>query len=161
MFIGEAPGRLGAARSGVPFLGDESGRRFERLLAEAGLTREQVFVTNAVRCLPLDGGGRNRRPLTSEVRECGGWLESELLAVRPGIVAALGTTALAALDRIEPHSVRLRDAVGSAVPWRGMLVVPLYHPGARSAVHRPWDAQVRDWQHLGRLVRGELALIRA
>lgn len=160
MFIGEAPGRFGAARSGIPFMGDESGRRFERLLAEAGLTREQVFVTNAVRCLPLDDRGRNRRPLFSEVAACGTWLDSELRAARPRVVATLGTTALDALQRIERHSLRLRDAAGTAVPWRGSVVVPLYHPGVRSTVHRPWDMQVRDWRELGRLLREELALIR-
>ena len=62
LFVGEAPGRRGAGRTGIPFLGDESGRRFERLLEAAGLRRDEVFVTNAVLCLPLDGVGRNRTP---------------------------------------------------------------------------------------------------
>ena len=146
MFVGEAPGRLGAGRTGVPFLGDESGRRFERLLGEAGLTREEVRVTNAVRCLPLDVSGRNRRPLTSEVRACNGWLAEELDAVRPGLVVALGAVALAALGSLEEHGLVLSRDVGRVVAWRGSSMACVYHPGARSAVHRPWEAQVRDFR---------------
>ncbi|MCC7105701.1 MAG: uracil-DNA glycosylase, partial [Chloroflexi bacterium] len=52
MFIAEAPGRLGAERTGVPFSGDQAGRSFELLLREARLTRTEVFVTNAVLCNP-------------------------------------------------------------------------------------------------------------
>jgi DNA polymerase len=148
MFVGEAPGRLGAARTGVPFLGDESGRRFERLLAEAGLRRQEVFVTNAVRCLPLDAAGRNRRPRGAEVRECAAWLAAEVADVGPELVVALGTVALDALARVEHHGLVLSEDVGREVAWQGRRLVALYHPGARSAVHRRWEAQVGDWRNL-------------
>jgi uracil-DNA glycosylase family 4 len=148
MFVGEAPGRLGAARTGVPFLGDESGRRFERLLAETGLPREHVYVTNAVRCLPLDAGGRNRRPRASEVRECSAWLAEELDATHPRLVVALGSVALEALGRLTPHGLALSSDVGRIVDWRQTKLVALYHPGARSAVHRSWELQAGDWRGL-------------
>ena len=112
--LGEAPGRLGAGRTSVPFSGDESGRRFEKLLAAAGLRRADVFVSNALLCLPLDAAGRNRRPSAPELANCATHLEATLAAVRPRLVVTLGATALAALDRIEaapPHPRhRRRDA---------------------------------------------------
>ncbi|MHC4065609.1 MAG: uracil-DNA glycosylase family protein, partial [Planctomycetota bacterium] len=53
LFVGEAPGRLGADRSRVPFRGDRSGDNFDRLLRHVGLSRGEVFVTNAVLCCPV------------------------------------------------------------------------------------------------------------
>jgi DNA polymerase len=153
MFAGEAPGRFGAARTGVPFSGDTAGARFERLLTEAGLTREDVFVTNAALCLPLDAQGRNRRPSSSEVAACSGWLGETIAVVKPALVVALGVVALAALARIEPHGLTLREHVGTFVPWRGAELTALYHPGARSQAHRPWPQQVNDWQALGTFIR--------
>ncbi|HMS60607.1 MAG TPA: uracil-DNA glycosylase family protein [Tepidiformaceae bacterium] len=148
LFVGEAPGRLGAGRTGVPFSGDESGKRFDQLLASAGLSRERVFVTNAVLCLPLDARGRNRAPARTEVRACAPWLEATLGLVRAPVVAALGATALAALGCIEPHGLTLGQAAGTCHPWRGRRLVPLYHPSRQAEIHRPWARQVEDWRAL-------------
>lgn len=145
-FVGEAPGRLGAGRTGVPFLGDEAGRRFERLLATTGLTRSDVYVTNAVRCLPLDSAGRNRRPRPTEIAACAPWLAREIAAVDPTVVVALGAVALRALASIEPHSLALAADVATRNPWHGRTLIALYHPGARAALHRPWPLQVEDWK---------------
>ncbi len=71
VFIGEAPGRLGGDRTGVPFSGDQSGRNFERLLVAAGLARAEVFVTNTILCSPRDERGRNRGPSRQELASCG------------------------------------------------------------------------------------------
>lgn len=152
MFVGEAPGRFGAGRSGVPFQGDESGKRFESLLAEAGLTRDDVFVTNAVLCNPLDLLQRNRRPLTSEIKRCLPFLAAQLDAVQAGTVVALGGVALEALRLIEPHALELRGDAGRAVQWRNRRLVALYHPGRRALVHRVDALQRDDWQALGALV---------
>ena len=70
IFIGEAPGRLGADRTGIPFYGDQAGQNFERLLQSTGLTRQQVFITNAVLCNPRDEKGNNSPPNKEEVRNC-------------------------------------------------------------------------------------------
>jgi uracil-DNA glycosylase family 4 len=153
LFVGEAPGRLGAGRTGIPFSGDTAGARFERLLAEAGLTREGVFVTNAALCVPLDTRGRNRRPAAGEIAACSRWLGETIALVKPPLVVALGATALAALARIEPHGLTLREHVAKVVPWHGAGLTALYHPGARSQVHRPWPLQVEDWQELGTFTR--------
>ena len=151
LFVGEAPGRYGAGRSGVPFHGDESGRRFESLLAVAGLTRNDVFVTNAVLCNPLDAEGRNRRPKTSEVIRCSDFLRRQIEVTDPAIIVALGGVALQALGRIESHATTLREGVGRPAEWLGRWLVALYHPGRRALVHRNEAAQEADWQRLGEL----------
>jgi len=153
MFVGEAPGRLGAGRTGVPFHGDESGRRFEALLAEAGLRRDEVFLTNAVLCLLLDAGGRNRKPSTSEAGRCREHLARTIDVVRPAIVVALGRVALDSLGRIEEHGLALSSDVGREVEWQGRLLVALYHPGRQAELHRRWPEQVADWRRLGELTR--------
>jgi uracil-DNA glycosylase family 4 len=152
MFVGEAPGRLGAGRSGVPFSGDESGRRFETLLRMAGLTRETVFVTNALLCNPVDEAGRNRPPRREEIERCLPFLEAQIAAVDPEVVVALGSVALKALALIEPHNLVLRESAGRNFAWAHRLLVPLYHPGRRALVHRPEATQVEDWQRLGMVV---------
>ena len=153
MLIGEAPGRLGAAITGVPFSGDESGKRFEELLGVAGLRRDEAFVTNAVLCNPVDGQGRNRPPLVSELDRCRPFLEAQLEAVRPRIVIALGKVALAALSRIESHGASLRGDCGRELSWSGRTLVALYHPGRRALVHRSQSAQEEDWRTLGRMIQ--------
>ncbi len=156
LFIGEAPGRLGAGRTGIPFSGDESGRRFEALLAEAGLTRSDTFVTNAVLCLPLDAAGHNRRPLASEWRSCSAHLATTMERVQPRFVVTLGAIALTALGRLQPHGLKLQAIVGQPAPWAGRTLVALYHPGRQAQLHRAWAAQQEDWRALGRLIRGTM-----
>src|SRR4051812_33858855 len=67
MFIGEAPGRLGADETMIPFHGDRAGENFERLLGQAGLDRYSIFVTNAVLCNPRDEKGNNAPPTRLEI----------------------------------------------------------------------------------------------
>ena len=151
MLIGEAPGRLGAARTGVPFCGDQSARNLVRLLEIAGWTREQVFLTNAVLCHPRSETGTNRRPDRAEIRRCSRWIEEQIVVVDPIVIGALGVVALEALGLIEPHDVELRRDAGKVIPWKGRLLVPLYHPSSRAQIHRPLAAQEADFQSLRRI----------
>ena len=68
LLIGEAPGRFGAEVSGVPFQGDASGDNLEKLLAAAGLSRDEVFITNAVLCNPQSESGKNDKPKAGELQ---------------------------------------------------------------------------------------------
>lgn len=154
MFVGEAPGRRGGERTGVPFSGDQTGRNFERLLEVAELRREDVFITNAVLCNPRDERGRNRPPARAELAACADFLARQMRVVDPLLVVPLGAVALAALDRVEPHGLRLREAVGRARSWRGRLLFPHYHPGPRAQLHRPFEAQREDFRALGALLGG-------
>ena len=152
LLIGEAPGRLGAAVTGVPFAGDASGRRLDRLLSVAGMGRSDVFITNAVLCNPLNGRGLNRRPTAAEVRRCSPWLRAQIDLVSPRLIVTLGVVALAALRLIEDHPYRLRDRVGALLPWRGTLLVPLYHPSPQNNGWRTWRQQEDDFRRLGRAI---------
>ena len=99
LFVAEAPGRFGAGRTGIPFSGDKSGENFEELIAHIGLTRQDIFVTNAVLCNPL-ANGNNRRPTTKEIGNCSSYLKSVLDLMQPRVVVTLGGVGLDAINRI-------------------------------------------------------------
>ncbi len=146
MFIGEAPGRLGADVSHLPFHGDKAGHNFESLLNQVGLTRYDIFVTNAVLCNPKGDGGNNATPNLREQRNCQNHLREQLELLNPRIVVTLGGTALRAAAGLAPHNLTLRDDVRTAVPWNGRLLIPLYHPGQRALLHRSFANQLSDYQ---------------
>lgn len=151
-FIAEAPGRFGGERTMVPLSGDQSGKNFTRLLAEAGLDRASVFITNAVLCNPQDQQGRNAPPTTAEIRTCSGYLAATLRVLEPRVVVTLGAVALRALTLIEPHPLALANDHGRAVRWFGRWLVPLYHPSPRAQLSRSFAEQVDDFRKLGAFV---------
>ncbi len=145
MFVAEAPGRLGAERTGIPLAGDRSGARFEALLAVAGWTRDEVFVTNAVLCNPrMVDGRRNRPPSRGELAACADHLRRQIAVVDPLVVVPLGAVALGALASLAPHGLKLGAGVGRPVAWAGRWLFPLYHPGERALLHRPLERQHGD-----------------
>jgi uracil-DNA glycosylase family 4 len=154
LFIGEAPGRFGGERTGVPFSGDRTGHNFALLLEAAGLDRADIFITNAILCNPRDAGGRNRGPSREELVACRPFLARQLATIDAPFIVTLGAVALAATDAIASHRLRLRDAVGQAVGWQGRTLMPLYHPGPRAQLHRSFAIQQADFAALGALVRG-------
>lgn len=97
-FLGEAPGEH-EDRQGIPFVGP-AGRLLDRLLAEVGIGRAAVYVTNVVKHRPwvaVGGRPKNRPPKTSEIRACRPWLDAELALVRPEIIVCLGAPAARAI----------------------------------------------------------------
>jgi uracil-DNA glycosylase family 4 len=151
-FVAEAPGRLGGDRTAIPLSGDQSGRNFERLLAEAGLDRSAIFVTNAVLCNPRVGNS-NAPPSTREIEHCSRFLIATLELVQPAAVVALGAVALKALGRVEPHELALAKDVGRASRWRDRWLIPLYHPGPRAQLWRSFAQQAEDFRRLGAFLR--------
>jgi uracil-DNA glycosylase family 4 len=145
LFVAEAPGRLGGDRTGVPLTSDQSGRNFGRLLAHAGLRRDEVFVTNAALCNPRSPAGLNRAPSPAELARCRAHLRGTLDLVAAPVVASLGAVALQQLGTIEPHGLSLREHVARPTRWRGRWLVPLYHPGPRAQIHRPLGRQMDDF----------------
>lgn len=154
LFVAEAVGRRGGAITGVPLTRDVSGQRFSAFLEIAGLARDQLFVTNAVLCNPLDARGRNRPPGTREVARCLPFLARTLDLVQAPVVVALGRTALEALRAIQPHEAALCRDAGRPVQWYGRVLVAMYHPSVQSTLHRAHAMQVEDWRRLGEVVRG-------
>ena len=151
MFIAEAPGRQGGDRTRVPLSGDQSGRNFARFLAAAGLTREEVFITNAALCNPRSETGANRRPTREEVSNCAGFLRRQVETVGAPVVVTLGAVSLAALRAVEYHPLTLRENVGQVHAWHGRLLVPLYHPSPQVlASHRREPQQLEDYRSVAR-----------
>jgi uracil-DNA glycosylase family 4 len=153
MFVGEAPGRLGADQTEIPFHGDTAGHNFEAMLEFVGLSRDEIYVTNCVLCNPRNQLGHNATPLPSEINNCGGFLRRQIELVNPRIVVALGATALKALGELEPHHMSLREHVRTARAWLGRLLIPLYHPGQRAMVHRSHANQRSDYQFVAETLR--------
>ena len=154
MFVGEAPGRLGAEVTGAPFKGDRAGRNFERLLEGVGLDRDSVFITNAVICNPRSSAGANSRPTAPEIRNCSTWLERTMLLVDPKLVVSLGVVALGSLAALEAHHLTLSRDVGGIVRWFDRMLLPLYHPGGRAMARRPFSRQQQDWSAVSAALSG-------
>ena len=144
LMVGEAPGYLGADRTGMPFTGDRSGRRVQKLLMALGMSEEidpavetprlcDVWLTNVVRCNPPG----NRNPTTVEVANCAPFLRAEMKAIKPKVVATLGNFAarwaFGGLMGQEPPA-GIRELHGQT--WRAgdVTLVTLVHPARASNV---------------------------
>jgi DNA polymerase len=117
MLVGEQPGDV-EDRAGEPFVGP-AGRLLDKALHEAGLDRERLWLTNAVkhfRWQPAPRGKRriHQKPGMQHVRACHPWLVGELQAVRPEVLVALGATAAQALFG---SSFRLTAHRGERLAW--------------------------------------------
>ncbi len=146
MFIGEAPGRLGADESHIPFHGDKSGHNFEALLKTAGLSRDQIFVTNSVLCNPRNEQGNNDTPKNEEIINCSANLKKQIDLVNPKILVTLGAKALQSLTNIEYHDITLKIGVRKNFNWYNRILIPLYHPSQRAMLHRSYPNQQSDYK---------------
>ena len=120
MLVGEAPGAR-EDEQGRPFVG-RSGRLLDELLAEAGLARASVFITNVVKARPPG----NRDPRADEVAHHLPWLERQLALIRPRVVIPVGRHALA---HFAPGR-RITEVHGSPLLERERRLVPWLHPAA-------------------------------
>jgi len=125
MLIGEGPGFY-ENEQGRPFVGS-AGNFLNELLARAGLTRGEVFITNVVKCRPPG----NRDPLPEELAACRDYLESQIAAINPRIIVTLGRFSMAMFFPL----ARIGAVHGQSAKVHNRLVVPMYHPAA--ALHQP------------------------
>jgi DNA polymerase len=147
VFVAEAPGRRGGDRTRVPMQGDASGQHFRWLLEQAELRAEEVFITNAVLCNPRKETGANDKPTAAEIANCSDFLRRQLDLLCPELVVSVGATALTALQRLEPHGLRLAADVGRCIAWRGTRLLPVYHPSPQVIIsRRSLTEQAADWQ---------------
>jgi len=91
IFVGEAPGR-NEDKNGEPFIG-VAGKKLSAALEEAGISREDVYITNIVKCRPP----KNRVPTTAERDTCKEYLKQEISIIKPKIICILGNTAFNSL----------------------------------------------------------------
>jgi DNA polymerase len=92
VFIGEAPGENEDAQ-GIPFIG-RAGQLLDKVLEETELSREDIWISNIVKCRPTkvseDGRLSNRAPLMGEIRNCQKWLDAELAIIKPTVIVCVG-----------------------------------------------------------------------
>lgn len=120
MFVGEGPGET-EDQTGRPFVG-KAGELLEKQIAAMGLTREQVFIANVVKCRPPG----NRTPTSAEVATCAPFLVEQIEIVRPRVIVALGLPATKFFLRDDKIAIsRVR---GTWREWRGIRVMPTFHP---------------------------------
>ena len=139
LLLGEQPGDQ-EDKAGEPFVGP-AGRILDKALAEAGLRREDVYLTNAVKHFKWTAKGKRRihqRPAASEVAACERWLSAEMATVDPAVIVMLGATAGQALFG---SKFRVGTARGQVLDLDGRAVVATIHPSAVLRVQDPADRE--------------------
>jgi len=129
VFVGEQPGDQEDLQ-GAPFVGP-AGEVFDRALAEVGLEREKVYVTNAVKHFKFEQRGKRRihqTPRAPELNACRPWLEAELMLIKPDILVCLGATAARALLGDQFRITKDRGHF-AATRWAPKTIAT-YHPSA-------------------------------
>jgi uracil-DNA glycosylase len=147
MFVGEAPG-FHEDKQGIPFVG-AAGQLLGKLLSGIGLTRDDVFVANVLKCRPPG----NRDPLPDEIAACESHLFRQIELIQPKVVATLGNFATKLLsgkpDGITRVHGREQEVVlgGSRV-----LLYPIFHPAAALYTPRMLDVLQADFERLPELL---------
>ena len=124
MFIGEGPG-FHENEQGHPFVG-ASGKFLDQLLTQAGVTREDVFIANVVKCRPPG----NRDPLPDELAACDLYLEAQINAINPSIIVTLGRFSM---NKFFPGA-KISAVHGQMQKIGERFVIPMFHPAA--ALHQ-------------------------
>ena len=142
MFIGEAPG-FHEDRQGRPFVG-AAVKFLEELLASIGLTRDEVYICNVIKCRPPG----NRDPLSNEMAACKPFLDKQIELIQPKLIVTLGRHSMA---RYFPN-VQITRIHGQPKRIGGRIYYPMFHPAA--ALHQPkWRPLVEaDFQKLPHLI---------
>jgi DNA polymerase len=142
MFIGEAPGR-NEDLQGRPFVG-QAGKLLEELLAEIGLTRDDVWIGNVVKCRPPG----NRDPQPEEIAACAGYLERQIALLQPKVIATLGRFSM---EKFFPGA-RITRVHGQAKRDGNRVLIPLFHPAYVLRNMSAMPDAVRDIRKIPRLL---------
>lgn len=125
MLIGEGPGFY-ENEQGRPFVG-AAGKFLEELLGKVGLRREDVFITNVVKCRPP----QNRDPLPQELEPCTKtYLARQIIAINPRVIVTLGRFSM----NLFMPGAKISSVHGKPTWVKGRMVIPMYHPAA--ALHQ-------------------------
>ena len=134
MFVGEAPGQEEDER-GEPFVG-KSGQLLTKIIEAIGLSREQVYIANVIKCRPPG----NRNPEPDEVASCEPFLFRQIDVIAPRVIVPLGKFAAQSLLKTMDPITKLR---GRQFEYRGAVLIPTFHPAYLlrnpSAKREVWD----------------------
>ncbi len=143
LFVGEGPG-ADEDRLGLPFVG-KAGKLLDRMIDVIGLVREDVYVTNVVKCRPPN----NRNPTSDEIAQCMGILERQIELVNPRLIITLGNVPTQALL---PGSPGITKSRGNLKKYRDWDILPTFHPSYLlrnpNAMHEAWQ----DFQKISEYV---------
>ncbi len=138
MFVGEAPGQEEDER-GEPFVG-KSGQLLTKIIEAIGLSREQVYIANVIKCRPPG----NRNPEPDEVASCEPFLFRQIDVISPRVIVPLGKFAAQSLLKTMDPITKLR---GRQFDYRGAVLIPTFHPAYLlrnpSAKREVWDDMKR------------------
>lgn len=142
MFVGEAPG-ADEDEQGEPFVG-KAGQLLTKIIQTMGLTRDQVYIANILKCRPDTPGqsAGNRKPTPQEMETCIPYLHEQIDLIKPKVLVALGGTAVEGLLGKTVGITKLR---GNWQTYRGIPLMPTYHPAyllrnqALSEKRRVWE----------------------
>ena len=160
LFVGEGPG-FEEDRKGLPFVG-RAGELLDKMMAAIGLSRQNVYIANMVKCHPMknpdrpDLRGNDRPPEPPEMDACRPILEEQIEILDPPVICALGTTAAKALLKTADGITRLRGRVFDfASPLSGKIIplLPTYHPAALLRNEELKGDAWKDLKHLKTLIR--------
>jgi uracil-DNA glycosylase family 4 len=152
MFVGEAPG-ADEDLQGEPFVG-KAGQLLTKIIQTMGLTREQVYIANILKCRPDTPGqtAGNRKPTPQEMETCIPYLHEQIDLIRPKVLVGLGGTAIEGLLGKSEGIMRLR---GKWQTYRGIPLMPTYHPAyvlrKQSPVEKRqvWEDMLQVMEKLG------------
>ena len=143
MFVGEAPG-FHEDKQGIPFVG-AAGQLLSNLLVEIGLSRDDVYIANVLKCRPPG----NRDPLPDEIEACEGHLFRQIELIQPRVVATLGNFATKLLSGKPTGITRVHGQEQEVVlGGRSVLLYPLFHPAAALYTPRTLDVLKADFARL-------------
>jgi len=132
MFVGEGPGEREDIQ-GRPFVG-RAGQLLDEMLAAIGLDRENVYVTNVVKCRPVafeSGRKRDRRPTPDEIDACHEYLDQEISLINPKVICALGETANSyILKKFGLRPGPIGKTHGKVYHTGARQIMTMYHPAA-------------------------------
>ena len=146
MFVGEAPGAE-EDRAGEPFVG-AAGALLTKIITAMGLSREQVYIANVLKCRPDMPAGvpGNRKPKPEEMATCIPWLQEQVDLIQPEVVVALGGTAVEGLIGGTVFITRMR---GDWLNYRGIPLMPTFHPSYLLRATTQGEAEKRKvWEDM-------------
>jgi len=154
MFIGEAPGET-EDQTGRPFVG-KAGQLLTQILAAVGIQREEVYITNVVKCRPPG----NRVPTKTEMDACWDWLAAQIALINPLLIVTLGNTPTQKLLGTTEGITQLR---GRFFSWKGNIeVFPMFHPSylLRNPSKKKGSPKYLTWLDI-KAVKERLSLLRS
>ena len=143
MFIGEGPGEE-EDEQGRPFVG-KAGMLFTKIFNSVNLERDDVYITNVVKCRPP----KNRNPESDEISACNRYLETQIALINPKVIVAVGAVALKAL--LKDENAKISSMRGKEIEWDGGIkLIPIFHPSflLRNNATEEGSPKWQTWQDM-------------